>query len=59
MITCAKRIKFSPNVLKSDIWDKAREFYPFFHANNHFRDIFVLQPHHNGFIRILPEALII
>jgi hypothetical protein len=30
MITCAKRIKFSPNVLKSDIWDKAREFYPFF-----------------------------
>mgnify|MGYP007083537076 FL=1 len=30
MITCAKRIKFSLNVLKSDIWDKAREFYPFF-----------------------------
>lgn len=24
-----KRIKFSLNVLKSDIWDNAREFYPF------------------------------
>ena len=30
MITCAKRIKFSPNVLKSDIGDRTREFYPFF-----------------------------
>ena len=30
MITCAKRIKFSLNVLKSDIGDRTREFYPFF-----------------------------
>lgn len=30
MITCAKRIKFSLNVLKSDIGDRSREFYPFF-----------------------------